>query len=53
MDARTGYTDGMTERESTGGALVRAVAYVRVSSEEQRREIARETHLEGGPRFSV
>ena len=39
MDARTGYTDGMTQREAQarGGALVRAVAYVRVSSEEQRR----------------
>ena len=39
MDARTGYTDGMTQREaqSRGDALVRAVAYVRVSSEEQRR----------------
>ena len=37
MDVRTGYTDGMTQREPTGGALVRAVAYLRVSSEEQRR----------------
>ena len=39
MDARTGYTDSMTQREAQarGGALVRAVAYVRVSSEEQRR----------------
>src|SRR5215203_2459850 len=37
MDARTGYTDRMTEREAQGGAPVRAVAYVRVSSEEQRR----------------
>lgn len=37
MDARTGYTDGMTQRQPEGGALVRAVAYVRVSSEEQRR----------------
>ena len=39
MDARTGYTDGMTERgaQARGGAHVRAVAYVRVSSEEQRR----------------
>jgi DNA invertase Pin-like site-specific DNA recombinase len=37
MDARTGYTDRMTQREPGGGALVRAVAYVRVSSEEQRR----------------
>jgi hypothetical protein len=24
MDGRTGYTDGMTEREPAGGALVRA-----------------------------
>src|SRR5918995_2474623 len=39
MDARTGYTDRMTERgaQAQGGAHVRAVAYVRVSSEEQRR----------------
>src|SRR5215204_1637948 len=37
MDARTGYTGGMTQRQPEGGALVRAVAYVRVSSEEQRR----------------
>jgi hypothetical protein len=38
MDARTGYTDRMTERgaQAQGGAHVRAVAYVRVSSEEQR-----------------
>ena len=35
MDANTGYTEGMTQRGTTGGALVRAVAYVRVSSEEQ------------------
>ena len=39
MDARTGYTDRMTERgaQAQGGAHVSAVAYVRVSSEEQRR----------------
>jgi len=37
MDARTSYTDGMTQRQPEGGALVRAAAYVRVSSEEQRR----------------
>jgi site-specific DNA recombinase len=37
MDTRTGYTDGMTERQPEGGAIVRAVAYVRVSSKEQRR----------------
>ena len=39
MDAGTGYTDGMTEREPRGGSLVRAVAYVRVSSEKQPRRI--------------
>ncbi len=39
MDTRTGYTDRMTERgaQAQGGAHVRAVAHVRVSSEEQRR----------------
>ena len=39
MDARTGYTDRMTERgaQVQGGAHMCAVAYVRVSSEEQRR----------------
>ena len=37
MDTRTGYTDGMTERQPEGGAIVRAVTYVRVSSKEQRR----------------
>jgi hypothetical protein len=39
MDARTGYTDRMTERgaQVQGGAHMCAVAYVRVSSEAQRR----------------
>jgi DNA invertase Pin-like site-specific DNA recombinase len=37
MEARTGYTDGMTQREPEGGTLIRAVAHVRTSSEEQRR----------------
>lgn len=41
MDARTGYTDRMTERaaQARGGAHMRAVAYVQVSSEEQRRHV--------------
>lgn len=37
IDARKGYTEGMTQREPGGGALVRADAYVQISSEEQRR----------------
>ena len=53
MDAGTGYTDGMTEREPTGGSLVRAVAYVRVSSEKQPRRIGHDLRRGDAPSIAV